>query len=40
MKRLWAYFNTMQIVVEFNRFKQVQAPANIVTLQKGYIDII
>ena len=40
MKKLWAYFNTMQLVISFNEYEQVQAPANVMTLQKGYKDIL
>ena len=40
MKRLWGYFNTMQLVISFNDINQVQAPANVLVLQKGYNDIL
>jgi len=40
MKKLWFYFNTMQLVDTFNEFNNVKAPANVMMISDAYKDII
>jgi hypothetical protein len=40
MKKLWFYFNTMQLADTFTEFKNVKAPANVEMISNAYKDII
>ena len=40
MKKLWFYFNTIQVADTFTEFSNVKPPANVAMLQKAYKDII
>ena len=40
MKKLWFYFNTMQLVDTFTEFHSVKSPANVQMISDAYKDII
>ena len=40
MKKLWFYFNTLQVTDSLVKFRNVKMPANVELVQKAYNDII
>ena len=40
MKKLWFYFNTMQLIDSYLKFVNVKPPANVEIVAKAYNDII
>jgi hypothetical protein len=40
MKKLWFYFNTIQLADTFKEFNNIKAPANVVMISNAYKDII